>query len=92
MSLNMEVAADLVWIIPTNSDVLARRLVNAMNLAYKEQLVPYQKLLWLLYTTNLSGIEIKGTSLNSLSAYRDQLTRLEPLKSTLSLSQQKVWK
>lgn len=45
MSLNMEVAADPVWIIPTNSDVLARRLVNAVNLAYKEQLVPHQKLL-----------------------------------------------
>lgn len=36
MSLNMEVAADPVWIIPTNSDVLAWRLVNAMNLVYKE--------------------------------------------------------
>lgn len=74
MSLDMEVAADPVWIIPTNSDVSARRLVNAMNLAYKERSAPHQKLLRLLCTTNLSGIETKGTSLDILSASQNLLT------------------
>lgn len=86
----MEVAADPVWIIPTNSDVSANRLVNAVNLAYgtiraASETAPT------LCITSLSGMEIKGTSLDSLSSYQGQTTRLKWLKFTLSPSQQKVW-
>lgn len=89
--MNIVVVVNSVWIIPANSKVFTKQLVNAVNLTYKKQFPLYQKVLQLLYVTNLSGLEMKSTSLDNLSFYRDQFTLLETFKSTLLTSQQKVW-
>lgn len=79
----------LVWLVSRNSNLSAKRLVNAINMVYAGKTPKHQILRRLLCGTYLSNLDAE-TSLTSLSRYNES-SDVGLLKAKLSPGQQQVW-
>lgn len=86
ISSQMEFASKPVYLLPTDFDLPAKRLINALNLAHDGESEKYSILRRILVATDLSRIQF-GQSLMEQEIYQAELINISLLEKKLSISQ-----
>lgn len=89
VSSQMEFASKPIYLLPADSDLPAKRLVNALNLAHNGESEKFDILRRILMATDMSRIQF-GQSLLEQEIYEIEIGNVKILKKALSISQRKA--
>ena len=89
ISSQMEFASKPFYLFPTDCDVPAKRLVNALNLAHDGKSEKYSILRRILMAADMSRIQF-GQSLMEQEIYEAKINNIILLRTNLSVSQRKA--
>lgn len=96
LTVNQEISNEMtaeekpLWLVPSDSALSARRLVNALNILHDGKSDKHKVLRRILRATDFSRIKL-GSSLSGSESYPNHAREIESLQTSLSASQKAVW-